>query len=204
MSNVTDSSDRTSLGDSGKESLGQNDKYLELGREYNLFLGYNVAIALLSPLVTGACIIWMVSSNFSTCKMQRDPKIVSVALMIMLISVFSAGVAGGIMCNLRGLYESCVVDNGKFERKYKIPYYIRPLLGGLTGLFSFFVSMLLFPVPFIDAQSFSWTTFNGHLLCLAIAILAGFSSQEFMARLKAVAKTIFAFDEREPGQAEGS
>jgi hypothetical protein len=39
-----------------------------------------------------------------------------------------------------------------------------------------------------------WETLPGRLPCIALAIPAGFAAQEFMARLKMVARTLFSED----------
>jgi len=60
----------------------------------------------------------------------------------------------------------------------------------MTGLFAFFVGHL-FVTSFSEGPASSWRYLEGRLPYVGLAIVAGFAAQEFMERLKEVARTLF-------------
>lgn len=119
------------------------------------------------------------------------------ALLTTLITVLVAGTLGGTLCNLRGLFTHPQMEDGQFPARLKIPFYIRPVTGSLTGLFTFCMGSLLVTSLSLDSATQGWVTLEGRLPYIAIAILSGFASQEFMERLRLVASTLFAETEAE-------
>ncbi len=105
--------------------------------------------------------------------------------------MFLAGDCGATLCNLRGIFNHLDLNNGRFPRKFKVPFYIRPVIGALTGVVTFFVGHLMVS-SLANTESSGWETLEGRLPYIGIALLAGFAAQEFMQRLKEVAKTVFA------------
>ena len=133
-----------------------------------------------APLLKAAALISLVTQQ------------VLPALPTTLVTVLVAGVLGGTLCNLRGLFTHLQEKGGRFPARLKIPFYIRPLTGSVTGLLTFFVGSLLVNSLAVDATTLGWESLEGRLPYIAIAILAGFAAQEFMQRLKAVARTLFS------------
>jgi len=44
----------------------------------------------------------------------------------------------------------------------------------------------------VDSQVYGWTTFVGRMPYIAVSILAGFASNEFILKLKEIASSIFS------------
>jgi hypothetical protein len=114
-------------------------------------------------------------------------------LWAMLLTAIVAGALGGTLCNLRGLFKYNRDNRGQFPTKFERPFYIRPFMAALVGLFSFFLGSFL-NSALSSAAGLSWTTLTGRMPYIAVALMAGFVSQEFMERLKEVAVTLFATD----------
>lgn len=105
-----------------------------------------------------------------------------------------AGGLGGILCNFRGLFfhwrdEHCL------SVELEISYCLRAVTGALCGLIVYFVASLLV-VSITVEQTVDNIKFQGMVSCIALALLAGFASQEFTEKLKATAITLFVL---EPG-----
>jgi len=118
------------------------------------------------------------------------------ALIDTLLTMIVAGGAGATLCNLRGLFRWMSTRGGRFPVALETPFIIRPVTGGLTGLVVFFAGNLV--VSALDDHThIGWLYFQGRLPYVGFALLAGFASQEFMQRLKEVAKTAFGPGGRE-------
>jgi len=116
------------------------------------------------------------------------------ALLFTLLTMLAAGCTGGTLCNLRGIFKY-YRDEGRLSQKFVVPFIIRPVMGAAAGLLVFFVAAFFSGAlsgPATDAATLGWATLGGRLPFVALAILAGFGSQEFMERMKEVAKTTFA------------
>lgn len=101
------------------------------------------------------------------------------------------GVLGGSLYDIRGLIKHSSDDD--FDPRYVISYLLRPIAGGLSALIAFFfliVGALGFSATHTPIQG--WTTFEGRLPYLAVAFLAGYSSQVFMLKLKEIADATFS------------
>ena len=102
------------------------------------------------------------------------------------------GVLGGCLYDIRGLIKHSI--NEDFEQRYTLSYILRPIAGSLTGLIAFFLLLggaLTFTAHDITKGA-GWTTFAGRMPYLAVGLLAGYSSQVFMMKLKDIADAIFA------------
>lgn len=118
-------------------------------------------------------------------------------VVAMLATVLVAGIAGGALCNLRGLFKYHQRSlMGSFPTRLELPFYIRPLTGAVTGLLTFFTMHLI--VTTLSASNGEWRSLSGRIAYIAVAILAGFASQEFMQRLKEVAITMFSESAQNP------
>lgn len=145
-------------------------------KQTTLLVAYNIVLAI---LFAAALILLVIQQNLS-------------ALLATLTTAMVAGTLGGTLCNLRGLFTHIQEKGGRFPIRLKIPFYIRPLTGAVTGLFTFFVGNLLVTSLAVDAATRGWKSLEGRLPYIALAILAGFAAQEFMERLKALARTLFS------------
>lgn len=109
-------------------------------------------------------------------------------LVLMLI----AGALGGVLCNLRGIFVY-YRDEGGLPEDYAIPYLVRPFTAGVCGLFIYFVlSLIITSITLVPVAE--GIGFQGTVSYISLAIVAGFGAQEFMERLKEVAKTLFGVD----------
>jgi hypothetical protein len=119
-------------------------------------------------------------------------------LSFMLFTMLAAGCAGGTLCNLRGIFKY-YRDEAGLPRRFVVPFIIRPFMGAAAGLLVFFVAAFFSDALSgrADAASLGWTTLSGRMPFVVLAILAGFGSQEFMERMKEVAKTTFSDAPRE-------
>ena len=102
------------------------------------------------------------------------------------------GVLGGCLYDIRGLIKHSI--NEDFEQRYSLSYVLRPIAGSLTGLIAFFLLLggaLTFTTNDITKGA-GWATFAGRMPYLAVGLLAGYSSQVFMMKLKDIADAIFA------------
>jgi hypothetical protein len=115
-----------------------------------------------------------------------------------LIFIFTAammagcGVLGGCLYDIRGLIKHSIEKN--FDPRYTLSYVLRPIAGSLTGLIAFFLLLggaLTFTTQDITKGA-GWVTFAGRMPYLAVGLLAGYSSQVFMMKLKDIADAIFA------------
>lgn len=110
-------------------------------------------------------------------------------LLFTLLTLLAAGGLGGVLCNLRGIFKYHRA-RGYFPERFKTPFIIRPWMGAVVGLLTFFVASLL-NSALSNAASYSWQTLSGRIPFVGLAVIAGFGSQEFMERMKEVAKTLF-------------
>ena len=120
---------------------------------------------------------------------------VSVFLSTMAL-MFCAGALGGCLYNFRGLIKHS--QHGDFEDRYALSYFLRPLSAGVSGLMVFFLLLggaLTLNVGTLNAEAQglpSWQSHIGRMPYVALSLLAGYGSQEFMMKLKDLAETLFA------------
>lgn len=117
--------------------------------------------------------------------LPSDPRMIAYVLW----AISLAGGLGGVLSNLRGVFEF-ERDQSYFPAYLELPFYLRPVSGVLCGLFSFFVSSF-FAGALTEGDSEGWKTLAGMFPYIGIAFIAGYASQEFMERLKETAKTLF-------------
>jgi hypothetical protein len=120
--------------------------------------------------------------------------------LLTVIMMFSAGVIGGCLYNFRGIIKHTA--EGTYDNKYTITYILRPLSGGVSGLVVFFILLggaLSLNIG-AGGGSEGWMTFSGRMPYIAFSIIAGFASQEFMMKLKDLAKSFFATNEGDSGK----
>lgn len=167
------------------------------GRRRNALIAFNILLA----LVTAIGLVAMIalgpyhrpSSDGPLALSRINASQLRSLILSTLITMILAGSAGGTLCNLRGLFKH-IRDgkDGSFPESLEAPFYVRPFTGAVTGLFSFFVASFFATSLTIEASSLSWVTLTGRFPFIAIAILAGFAAQEFMQKLKELAKNVFS------------
>lgn len=157
-----------------------------------VLVAYNVLFALLSSPALILLVAWSPYLPAQTELSDVESKVFQAVLLFTLITIIVAGTTGGTLCNLRGLFKHIYAGGGCFPTGLEMPFYIRPFIGALTGLLSFFLSSLLFTSLSIDASNPDWVSLPGRVPYIGVALLAGFAAQEFMQKLKEVAKNLFS------------
>jgi len=120
------------------------------------------------------------------------PTLTQVAVLTMVF-MFIAGVLGGCLYSLRGLTKHTSAND--YSASYDLSYYLRPISSGICGLMVFFLLLggaLTLNIGSTGAGGMSWLTFAGRMPYIALSLLAGYGSQEFMLKMKDVADSIFA------------
>lgn len=176
-----------------KHLAGPSDQLLE-GRRLWCFQAYNFVLAVILGAALVVLVAWGRYGRSVRADGAADPSI----LLSTLVTLAVAGAAGGALCNLRGVFR-WYTEKGGFPREYAVPFYTRPLMGALTGLFTFFVASLVVSSLSVDASQASWETLSGRISFIGLALLAGFAAREFMERLKEVAKTLFSSEPPDKG-----
>ncbi len=133
------------------------------------------------------------TTNLSETSELKKKELVN--FLDMLVVMFLAGMLGGVLANLRGVFEFYREEKG-FPNHLFIPYLIRPLTAAISGLLIFFISHLIISstAPSYDNEHI---TFKGMVSFMSLAIISGFASQEFTERLKAAASTLFGISPNE-------
>jgi hypothetical protein len=115
-------------------------------------------------------------------------------LGIYLLVIFS-GAFGGCLYNFRGIKKHLEEEN--FESKFAISYYLRPLSAGMCGVFVFVLvlsGVLILSPGNTDIHSKDAQTI---MLFVAISMLAGYGSHEFLKKVKDIMNTVFTLSEHE-------
>lgn len=120
------------------------------------------------------------------------------AIFIMNVAImFFAGAVGGSLYNVRGLIKHS--GDNDFNPHYNLTYYLAPFAGGISGVIVFVLllggALTLSLTPVNENVSPGWTTLIGRMPYIAFALLAGYSSREFMLKAKDVAVTLFTVRE---------
>ena len=111
-----------------------------------------------------------------------------------------SGVVGACLANLRGIMKHSA--DGDYKTEYNLTYYLRPLSGGLSGVIVFFLLLggaITLNVGNPEARM-AWSSLLGRMPYIAFALLAGYGSTEFMAKLKDLAQSLFALKQGQPGE----
>jgi hypothetical protein len=131
------------------------------------------------------------ATNKVVLKIDYSNEIKDIMLSVLLLMLF-CGILGGCLSNLRGFFYHHLYY-GFFPKVKEIPYYVRPIMGALTGLFMFFVGSLFSSTMSYDSNTPLWTTITGSIPSLSFAFLAGFACLELMSRLKQIAESLFGY-----------
>lgn len=120
------------------------------------------------------------------------PTGMGVILPLTSVAMCLAGIVGGALSNLRGLIKHS--SERDFGEHWNLSYYLRPPAGGLCGLVVFFLLLggaMILTIG-TTATTSAWSTQVGRMPYIAMALLAGYASTEFMAKLKELAQSLFA------------
>ena len=122
--------------------------------------------------------------------------------ILTLATMLAAGWLGGTLYNLRGLIKHA--SDHDFSATHTLSYYLRPFAGAISGLIVFFLLLGGVMMLNIRADGSSslpdWHTFVGRMPYLALALLSGYGSHEFMLKLKDLANTFFALSRPKSGE----
>ena len=142
------------------------------------------AIALLILLV-------MKTPSYNQATSSIENNIQQQIFLMTILTMCISGIIGGCLYNYRGIIKHTAL--GDYSDSYNVTYFLRPLLGGISGLTVFFILLggALSLNLGSNTNTSGWMTFSGRMPYIAIAILSGYASQEFMQKLKEVAKTLF-------------
>lgn len=112
------------------------------------------------------------------------------------VAMCLAGIVGGALSNFRGLIKHS--SERDYGIHWNLSYYLRPPSGGLCGLVVFFLLLGGAMVLTIGttATTSAWSTQVGRMPYIAMALLSGYASTEFMAKLKELAQSIFALQNK--------
>lgn len=113
-----------------------------------------------------------------------------VCFVYVLIIMGIAGLLGGLLANFRGFFE-IEREEKVFPEYLYFPYLIRPLTGGLCGLFVFFLTNSLLISPSVVAVESDYISFKSMIALIGLSIIAGFASQEFTEKLKMAVSVLF-------------
>ncbi len=111
---------------------------------------------------------------------------------VITLMMLLAGAIGGCLYNLRGITKHLGQED--FFPRYEVSYLVRPISGGLCGLFVFVLvygGVLTLSVTSVETLPNHRTT----MLYVAISLLAGYGSHEFLQKVKDLNKAIFALKE---------
>ena len=111
---------------------------------------------------------------------------------VMLVLMLLAGAIGGCLYNFRGITKHLTQED--FYPRYEISYLTRPVSGGLCGLFVFVLvygGVLTLSVPADETLP----SMRAVMLYVAISLLAGYGSHEFLQKVKELNKAIFAVED---------
>ena len=111
------------------------------------------------------------------------------------LRVLSAGAIGGCLYNFRGIKKHLAQDN--WESRYFHSYLLRPLSAAVCGLFVFVLFMSGVLVLTVGKADIHTHDVESILLFVALSILAGYSSHEFLKKVKDIMKTVFSLSELE-------
>ena len=149
-----------------------------------------VAIMLVFAYLLAGAPPWSMFEDSSSEGLER------VGLTLLMLA---AGALGGCLYNFRALTKH--MQNHDFYPRFELSYILRPFAGALCGLFVFalvYGGVLTLTLgqqsPHIDSRSV--------ILYVAISLLAGFGSHEFLRKVKDINRTIFALSEDEARKEE--
>jgi len=88
----------------------------------------------------------------------READLVPTILLAVMLTMASAGAAGGTLSNLRGLFKYSYLRGG-LPTEFEQSYYLRPLTGAVTGIVAFFLGYLI-TSTLSDVADLGWSTLS--------------------------------------------
>ena len=158
-------------------------------------LGRIVAYTVVVTILFMAAFVFLIAYTPSLGSGDLDslaPDSLRLVLIMTTALMLVAGVMGGCLYNFRGLVKHSA--DADYSDKYNISYYLRPISGGLSGLIVFFLvlgGVLAFNLGTGEIST-GWATLMGRMPYVALSLLAGYGSHEFMLKLKDLADSLFA------------
>ena len=113
-----------------------------------------------------------------------------VKLLVVSALMFFSGALGGSLYNFRGLTKH--LKNQDFKKRYITTYHIRPISAGICGILVFIFLLGGVMTLTLGTDTTNWSENSSILPFVAIAILAGFGSNEFLKKVKDIIATMFA------------
>ena len=171
---------------------------LEVGRP-----PVSVVVYCLVAIVVGTLgLIYLSSVLPFTSGQIGDNREMTQVFILTMVTMLASGWLGGALYNLRGLIKHS--SDYDFSTSHALSYYLRPFAGAISGLIVFFLLLGGVMMLNIRADGSSslpdWHTFVGRMPYIALALLSGYGSHEFMLKLKDLANTLFALSRPEPGE----
>jgi hypothetical protein len=156
---------------------------------------YTLFVAVLASGALLGCMVWLPD-------VPPNPSAQSIAIGRLLamttVTMLLSGVVGACLSNFRGIMKHSSV--GDYDPKYDLTYYLRPISGGLSGVIVFFLLLggaITLNVGSAEARM-AWSSLLGRMPYIAFALLSGYGSSEFMAKLKDLAQSLFALQKGDP------
>ena len=161
-----------------------------------------VVYSLVAITVGAGGLIWLISVlPFTSDQIGNNSEMTRVFILTML-TMLASGWLGGSLYNLRGLIKHA--SDHDFSTSHTLSYYLRPFAGAISGFIVFFLLLGGVMMLNIRADGSSslpdWHTFVGRMPYIALAMLSGYGSHEFMLKLKDLANTVFALSRPKAGE----
>ena len=158
-------------------------------------IAYTVAVTIL--FLAAFVVLVAYTPSISTEELS-SPSTKSLRLVLLMTTavMFAAGVTGGCLYNFRGLIKHSA--DADYSDKHNLSYYLRPISGGVSGVIVFFMVLggaLAFNLGTGEIST-GWATLMGRMPYVALSLLAGYGSHEFMLKLKDLADSLFALSKK--------
>lgn len=149
---------------------------------------YTTSMGIIFCIIFILLLLLVPNESYVEDDLKNDKAIFVYTILIMTV----AGGIGGSLYNFRGLIKHSA--DADYSRSYDISYYLRPIAGAISGLIVFFLllgGVIVFNMNGKELDN-SWSTFPGRMPFIVFALLAGYSSHEFMLKMKDISESIFA------------
>jgi hypothetical protein len=159
-----------------------------------------VVYSLVTVVIGVGALIWLISTLPFSADQIPGGGTNTRTFILTLVTMLASGWLGGTLYNLRGLIKH--TSDHDFLASHSLSYYLRPFAGAVSGLIVFFLLLGGVMMLTIRANGTSslpeWYTFVGRMPYIALALLSGYGSHEFMLKLKDLANTLFALSRPKP------
>jgi FtsH-binding integral membrane protein len=143
-------------------------------------------LVMLALLCTTAAVVWL--------KLPFVSQALTDAAARLLCYVFCGGGIGGCLYSMRGLQRHVIdIDNPQAENNWDPKrlweYILHPITGAVLGVISFL--FLKGGLLALSESSDSASSLEVKAAFVSVAVLAGFSSREFLLKMKDIASNVF-------------